>query len=284
MAFRITAVQMVVVAFYLVAVAAGCSSNKPLKTITRKGGLKTGEERSSDQKEKTPNGYVLRYLGVIKTTFDVDGETVKYTDEEIENIERIFTKLFPSYMEEITDGRVILENEVVVSDSPIKKWNSNLEFIGPTDVDDWKKQANGFDIVYLFSPRRQKAIYALGSGFTETENNGKVGWISIGSITGKPKSLLERPLPGFAHESLHILGEAYFRNTRNLDKIPGVHDGEARGYSVDTDGMNYWNAWYRDYFNGEILKDGEKWGLGERAWKLGPPREYFSPENNLTAK
>lgn len=80
----------------------------------------------------------------------------------------------------------------------------------------------------------------------------------------------------FLHEWMHGLDGFYGRFPEVKLPKGALHGAGSHGYQEKVwrtgDTFRGWMEWYRDYLNGDVMKDGRRTGLGSAAWKRGPMR------------
>lgn len=177
---------------------------------------------------------------------------------------------FPALVSEFTVGGVVFDNEVKVSRSIITSVGYADDMIEPENVPDWAElvgATGNYDCVFLLSARTQRSLYTR----YDLTNAPIVGWVSDG-----PREDLSKYGDAMGSWLFGWLAAAkiFYFGHLGLDHLPEVDDTEGFGYSWNRDGKDYYLAWYRDYLNRAVKRDGVKWGLGDAAWSLGTLRDW----------
>lgn len=246
-----------------------------------------------------PNPLEWRVLLVIKTESDVKiaGQPAVKTrlpDDNIAAVRRAFIQHTPTFVSELSEGRLKWKPDVVVSPravTTVSPMGNNTYWLSPADVkEDIQQYAplGKYDGVFFY----WKAVNPDGKGL-----NVGFGW-SIGPNEGANfagfSSVHHGPTDSwgrnsettevFLHEWQHQLEAFYGGNGIKLPK-GGLHVDASYGYKHHP--TQFWKPWYHDFLTGDVIEpDGSRTGLGEKAWKLGTIREaqlvylpeYLTPE------
>jgi hypothetical protein len=214
----------------------------------------------------------FKNLMVIHRYAQRAGQSWTYTDAQIAATTKAFVKTWPTLISELTNGNVIMDNSVVVTDTPITGWDDDRP--RPDGIGNWQQHVGAtgnYDVMYLANPAPQTAMWAAGG--VCCDQTLKVGWVFVG--LRQDLGVYDDALAGWTHEWLHAVGEGLYKARIALPNVPDVHGGESFGYKRDDGGYRHWQKWYGDYLNGNIVQNGVRWGLGQQAWSKGTLRDYL---------
>jgi hypothetical protein len=219
-------------------------------------------------------GLTFKNLMVIHRHAERSGQRWVYSDAAIAATRDAFLNTWPALVKELTAGAVVMDNTVVVTDTPITGWTDDRP--RNDGVGDWQTHVGAtgnFDVMYIANPAPQGAMWAQGGGVC-CDNTLKVGWVFVG--LRDDLGLHDDALAGWTHEWLHVMGEGFYKDRMQLPGIPAVHGGEALGYLATTGGYAHWQGWYADYLMRRVDDHGVRSGLGSRAWGRGTLRDYLA--------
>jgi hypothetical protein len=121
-----------------------------------------------------------RMLMIIKPNAQAGGSWVgTLTQEDIDRASQAFNTTFPQMVSEITDGRVMIESHVVVSDSPLTTVSQYGGMVMPENVPDDVSEyvsADQWDTVAIYNAFTEHAYW----GISEAAG---VGWFSVNHRT-----------------------------------------------------------------------------------------------------
>ncbi|WP_433055105.1 RICIN domain-containing protein [Dactylosporangium sp. CS-033363] len=207
----------------------------------------------------------LKFLMIIKPVSQVPGLSATLNQGQIDAARNAFLTTFPRMVEDLTGGQVDMNTQVVVSSRPLTSIGYQGLMVEPSNVPDDVNQyvhPQEWDGVFIYNAFRPHAYFSSGA-----PGPYNTGWTSVNARDDLGYN--QDATAGWVHEMLHQLGEQYYFQQLHVPGEVGVHDGEAKGYNQNSNGLPYWLGWYKDYLNGTIPGN---LGLGAKAWTRGNRR------------
>lgn len=204
----------------------------------------------------------------------------RFSEIQINAIRNSFENVFPAWVQQNTDGQVLLNNEVLVSEEELTDVyfaeNSSAWISRGQLAQDLHRHAppgkfdGAFFSVTLDDENGSSRAWALGSTekfIVETREPA----LSISFATKLDSTAVnELGTEVFIHEWLHQLEAFYDPLGINLPRCNNgsLHCAEEFGYRQDP--VHGWRRWYRDYLRADILNsERARVGIGEPGWSLG---------------
>ncbi len=213
---------------------------------------------------------VWKNLMLIKTSAELEDGAFAFEETEIADITDTFKVSFPALVADLTGGRVVLENEVQISEVPITSLGYLDDMVEPENVPDWTEYVTApgiFDVLVLMSPRPQTP-YARGS-------LAQAPWVGWGSVGAQPEfSTYAEELDAWLFVWLAEIANIFYSGKLGLADVPRVSQPSDYGYGYQQGGYMGYVAYYKDVLNREVWFENRAWGLGEPAWSLGTLRDW----------
>lgn len=207
------------------------------------------------------------------------------TDEDVQTARHCFEIQTPDMVREATQGRVKFTPTVVVSDKPLRCFNSqrrdSAEYVGDELVNELatlSKPGEYDSVGYYFlhydtasGYRAPRAGYGVG-GYNGGTGIGMFAISSAGKMNPRDEI--------FLHEWMHGL-DGFYGGKKDVRLPKGAlhgsgnydaHYGVAKAWRPQ-DTFKGYMEWYRDILNCHVPEDGGFVGHGSKAWKYGPLRD-----------
>ena len=181
---------------------------------------------------------------------------------------------FPKLVAELTEGRAAIEHEIVSPGralTSLTRESSSCFWPSPDDTRsdlDQIAPAAKFDSIFVFWPQRNLKTgtavpcdaWGLAMGASSWTNGA-----TYAAIANAPSSAWTNEARGevWLHEWLHGVC-AHFAQRGHAMPERDADGGELHGYvRSPTAG---WTDYYRDLMNGNVLRDGQRFGIPSGAW------------------
>jgi hypothetical protein len=229
----------------------------------------------------------FRNLLIAKPAWDVPGyRTGRARDDEVAGVAEAFTSTLPRMIAAWSEGQVSWRNEVVVSRYVLRTTGGGgtpargaAEWLAAGDIQQ--------DLQAHVAPAQYDCIFVY-PGYHLDHAGGyggpgplRAGLVTYGRMAGADLEFESESLAGMFHEWCHGVAEAFYRDVLGVPTVPGIHHDVpdptwvASDYGRDTGGRRHWLNWYVNYLSGTVRsRNGRTWGLGERCWRLGTPRDH----------
>jgi hypothetical protein len=232
----------------------------------------------------------FRNLMIAKPAWSVPGyRKGQAPDHEIEAVAEAFTSTLPRMIATWSQGRVSWRNEVVVSPHLLRTTGGggspargHAEWLTEIDIrDDLRDHVEmaQYDCIFVYP-----GYHLDDAGGYGGPGPLGAGLVTYGRVAETDLDYDSESLGGMFHEWCHGVAEPFYRDLNRVATVPGIHHEvpdptwQPAEYGRDTGGRAHWLNWYMNYINGTIRsRNGRTWGLGERCWRLGTPRDHFSP-------
>ncbi|MDM4781394.1 MULTISPECIES: RICIN domain-containing protein [unclassified Micromonospora] len=207
----------------------------------------------------------LRFLMIVKPVSQVPNLSATLSPAQVDAASTAFLSTFPRMVEDLTNGTVDMNTQVVISPRPL----TSIGYAGlmvepgniPEDVAEFVHPEE-WDGVFVYNAFRPHAYFSSGA-----PGPYNTGWSSVNARDDL--GYHQDALAGWVHEMLHQLGEQYYFQQRGVPGAVDLHSAADHGYTQNQYGLPYWIGWYRDFLNGTIPGN---LGLGAKAWTLGNRR------------
>jgi hypothetical protein len=209
-----------------------------------------------------------------------------FSEAELNAAREGFLEVLPSWVSEITENRLCVVPEVVVSERTLKSFSNVCGAPIPwaadvkADLDEYAPKGR-YDSVVLYAPNGGDAPNC-GGGPDDTSNLATFAYV----IPRGEAAWLARKddvYDAIIHEWMHgVIG--FYENKPGVGPVPNIDSAGSYGYEHDPD--LGWKQFLGDVLNRKVAVDGTLRGLGDPAWSYGDIRHHaaYASEAYLTPK